>query len=343
MEFSPWSRAGCENTRTRIVGVVILLIPWSGCVGEEDAAGPTPTGGTSPTGPTDAANPFATAPTWVAGKWWKYAVTSTMAQTPPEPSTLIVTDVQSDDYVVDTTSRMQAAFDAETDISYIGPIRKTDLAGRQNATRVEFFRFPLKAGDEWDTFWDQTPRTIKAIGGTGDDFELEAWEGGKIRVRYSYRASVGFFGHLDFLDPAGETTFALSLQENGEGYTGAYVRVQLKTLYFRMAADFNSYTDNPGPLQIAQGTGDLVLRYAFRCAQPAGSWFVSLRPGDSQAAQAQSHQDQGPCPRTHSANITIDKPFVGQWNLAANWNFVTGPNFYRLTLLARTYNELQHA
>ncbi|MBI2077034.1 MAG: hypothetical protein HYT80_01500 [Euryarchaeota archaeon] len=283
-----------------------------------------------------APDPFAKPMTWVKGRWWKYASASGSG----DPTTLIVTEVGSGAYTLDTTSRMQAAFDAETDVSYVGPIEKSSLSGNQGNKKVEYFRWPLAAGKEWSTQWDGQTRVIKAVGASGDEFEVEASELGKPRVRYSYNAKAGFFGHLSFLDASGNVQFGLKLSDFGENYTGPYVRASVKALVPAIDLRDQPSQQSNQAFKVDATVHEMVLRFDVKCNPQAGSWSLTVKPQDAASAQTEGHQDSSPpstC--TKALNKTMEKPKVGDWIFDSKATLVTGPNYLRISLVARTYQD----
>lgn len=321
--------------------IFLLLVPFllvAGCAKDTAEPGAPGTSG-GPSGTNETVNPFKVPLEWTKGRWWKY---SFQGGTASDPVTLMVTEVQSAVYVLDTTSRMQAGFDAETDVSYIGPITKDQLAGAQQGRKVEYFKFPLEVKKEWSTQWDGQTRIIKSMGATGDEFEFEAHELGKARVRYSYHAKAGFFGHLDFVDAGGNVGFGLKLMDFGESYAGPYVRATVKALITPIdIKDQPSQNTNAQDFKVEAGVSEMVLRYDVKCNPSVGSWELTVKPKDPAAAQTDGYQDSSPpstC--TKALNKTIDKPKAGDWVFDSKAALVTGPNYMRVSLIARTFQDL---
>lgn len=321
-----------------VAALLLTAVLVSGCAGSDDPTDPDD--GTSPSpGEGDGQDPYAQAAVWQLGQWFEYR-----SQSPDGESaevTLVVTNVASANYTLDTTGRDMAAFHAEEPISFVGPIQKADLSGDQAGTQVRFFRFPLEVGDEWTTEWDGERRTVTVTEDREDFRSLRATADGVPRVDYSYRPEAGFFGFSHFLNPDGEAMFTLTLADWGENFTGAYVRASFTELF--------SAIGGGGPSQesfsVPEGTQELVLRYNVACANAtAGNWAVAFLPLESEAPQEDGHEANGECPEGVEAEVVLTNPVPGDWQYSGNYAGVdpagAGGTDHEISAAARNFREL---
>lgn len=314
-----------------------LAVAGSGCAGsdsvEDDGAAPTggPDGDVTP-------DPYAEPAEWRLGQWFAYRTQSPDGEA--SEVTLVVTDVGTTNYTLDTTDRDMAAFHAESEISFVGSIQKSDLSGQQGQTPVRFFRFPLDVGDEWTTEWDGESRTVRVVEELEDVRRLTASVDDTARVDYSYRPEPGFFGHSHFLDEAGQPTFTLTISDWGQNFTGAYVRATFEELFSAIGGGGPSAED----FMVPDGTQELVLRYNVTCPEAtAGGWQVSFTPLNSMAPQEEGHEDSGDCPEGVDAEVVLVDPPPGPWEYAGNYYGVTpdgsGGTDHAISGAARNFQE----
>ena len=184
--------------RTPAILLALLSILLAGCSGGGGAGG----GGDGDSSGTPTAAPPGTpsgdgVPSWTLGDWWTY-------DTPFGESTYVVTADQGSDWFLDTTNPETAFLDARTDVSRLGPQRKSDLAGSQGAERVEFFRWPLSDGASWMTTWDGEDVTVTASAGPDGSFDFLAENATAPMYRYTYLPATGWFGELRHLGADGQ-------------------------------------------------------------------------------------------------------------------------------------------
>lgn len=307
----------------------------AGCTEPTELAGPT---GPAPSDAGVAVSWNLTAPSWVVGQWWTYTV-SAPGGPAFGPWTYVVSANMSDHYVLDTTDRTNAAFDAEQDTSFIGKIGKADLGGLQNGQKVQYFRFPLTLGDQWNTQWDGVDRAIlvTAADPDGDEYEFLASEAGKPRVRYSLDLEEGFFGFLDFLDEEGGSAFRMELQDSGLDYRGTFVRAVIRP--FLSVRGSGPSTPNSDTFSVPDGLTDLEIRHNLQCPTSGNSWQLLVAPMDPQNASTTNFSDQGTCPDTRATDHFIPTPKPGEWTATGRWTFATGPDTFDLTILGRIFTE----
>lgn len=166
------------------------------------------------------------APNHTLGDWWTW--------TSPQidgPYTSVLAADESLDWLMATNHPDIAWFDARFDIASLGQVRKSDLAGSQGSTRVEFFQFPLIANKTWTTTWDGEPMTVLVTGVSDGVASLEAKRAdGTLYAKYTYVDRHGYFGKIDYYDPNGtDVGFASEVTSSGNGFTGDLVRWDYET------------------------------------------------------------------------------------------------------------------
>lgn len=193
----------------RLPAILALAAALAGCSGDAPASDTPPDGG-GPDAPATAERP-----TWEVGQWWTYASSES------GPMTLVVAADQGSDWLVATDNADVAFFDQRfSDISYLGPQRKSDLAGSQGGDRVEYFRWPLADGLNWTTRWDGQDVRITAHDRGEGRFHLASANATGQHATYDYDPAVGWFRTLAFYDPDGSESFRIDLTDSGRNYTG---------------------------------------------------------------------------------------------------------------------------
>src|SRR5690349_2278920 len=115
----------------------LLLLALAGCAGSDAPAADEADGGDGlpmehgAHGSADAGTHLLV-PEWAVGDFW------TMSSPQGGTFTYAVSADAGADWVMDTDNLDNAFFDARGDISFLGKVRKLDLAGSQGTTRVEF-------------------------------------------------------------------------------------------------------------------------------------------------------------------------------------------------------------
>jgi hypothetical protein len=303
----------------RLAWLVLLAVVVSGCTVEPPTLeqGPSPTGlgpGAPPvgnvTGPAPGANLTIDAPpTWVVGQWWRM-------RTGNGEETRVVTADGGGAYTMETSDPGVAYFDALSDISLLGPIRASDLAGSQRGSFVEMYRFPLAANNTWTTTWDGVPRTITVLGPTiatlaGRSYgamALEAREGERVAVRYNFVPELGWFSFMEFLSPEG--SFRMDLLTSGVGYNGTLAKAAVQVLY----------QDGPGSTLKPQGSfsapaGLTFLDFFVHAEGDSVNYaLTAIAPNNTAYGPA----GLGPCSANCSLTFQIQLPSApGTWNLAS--------------------------
>ncbi|HWH07658.1 MAG TPA: hypothetical protein VNX21_00565 [Candidatus Thermoplasmatota archaeon] len=222
----------------RSVLVLTLALVAAGCIGPSEpveSASVTPTGVAAEAAGLVGAvldrNASVDAPEWRVGDAWTIESTGVGDA---GPATLVVVAADAGSYQVRPSSEDLATFDAMFDISYVGRVRASDLAGHQQDQPVKFFDFPLRDGSAWSTTWDGLDVSLRAgfqpaiptplgpqpgfvIQGTTAD--------GATYVEYDYVPALKWWSHLHFTEGYGfQVTGASS------NWTGQYAVATAKTL-----------------------------------------------------------------------------------------------------------------
>lgn len=257
----------------------------------------------------NAAGSHLLAPEWAVGDHWTLAS--------PQGGTFahVVSGESGGDWTMDTDNPDIAFFDAQGDISFLGKVRKSDLAGSQGADRVEFLRFPLQANMSWSTTWDGNPTMIhvgKVADGKADLMAMRA--DGTTYATYAYDADAGYFSRFTFFAPDGATVgFEWSLQSSGAGFTGDLVRWSLTELFSTHGAIPTGSASN---FQVEPGFTDIYVSAALSCT--AGGVTVAVGPFTG-PAEDRGYSAMGPCPIEANDAYPVAAPTAAeQWGALVN-------------------------
>lgn len=201
-----------------VVGLFVAMT-LAGCTDDDGSTDPNTAGGDgSSTETVQIAKPE-----WQVGDWWTFD--STFGS-----QTIAITADNGDTWTVDTDAVSFAFFHSTfEEISYLGHIRKDDLAGSQEGTPVKYFDWPLEHGKTWTTQWDGldfdmvahvADERIAHIVATTDDREYSM----------VYDAQVGWFTEFSFMDADGTETGRMDLTDSGSGFTGELIRVDAEVV-----------------------------------------------------------------------------------------------------------------
>lgn len=237
------------------------------------------------------------APAWSVGDSWRF--TSTDGTT----GTLVVVAASSSTYTLATDEPTLASYDAVFDVSYIGAIRATDLAGAQQGSPVKFFDFPLSNGKTWTAAWDGLEVELTATARADGGFDIAGTAAGAPYVAYDYTPSLKWWSHLDF------DGYGIKVSEHRSNWTGSYVVATAETLLElgtggAPAGAFAVAEGQTSVLLATAGASQAVLR-ARAIVDPAGQPF--LGDGDDVTFS--------PNPWTEWGVLTLP-PTPGEWRIA---------------------------
>jgi hypothetical protein len=239
-------------------------------------------------------------PVLKVGDWWNYTA-------PGGALSYVVSADAGDDYTLDTDNAGLAFFDALSDVSTLGAIRKSDLAGSQGKDRVQFLQWPLTDGRNWTTSWDGVPIAITAKV-TGEAAQMTAKRAnGTLYATYAYSNRTRWFTALDFMDEKGQPTFALKLQASGSAFPGKLLRYTLAT-----AVEVTDALPQARTFNVPGTATDVWLSYASSCA--TGALTVAFGPNPPvQAAPEPGLPDRGftdsdPCPKNVAFQGSVGGP-----------------------------------
>lgn len=221
----------------RAPALVLLTLLAAGCIdaGNEPVAPgatvspPESTLLPAPEGSLDK-NASVPAPTWSVGDAWHGTV---VFGDESRPITFAVTGADASGYTMGTSDNDTAVYDAVFDVSYVGRIRASDLAGHQQGQPVAFFSFPLSDGKTWTAQWDglQVNLTatfnpaIKTKLGLSPGFDVAATVGGQPFATFDYVPALRWWSHLTFAEGYGFT-----LDSAQANWTGSVVASTAKVL-----------------------------------------------------------------------------------------------------------------
>lgn len=303
---------------------VVLLAGCSGS-GEPEADDPMAPMHTGPHG-ANAAGGHLLAPEWAVGDYW------TLSSEQGGTFKHVVSGDSGADWTMDTDNPDIAFFDAQGDISFLGKVRKSDLAGSQGTSRVEFLRFPLQSNMSWTTTWDGNPTMIH-VGEVADGkAEVMAMRAdGTTYATYTYDAEAGYFSRFTFYAPDGTTVgFEWALQASGSSFSGDLVRWSLTELFSSHGAIPTGTTQN---FQVEPGFTDVYISAALSCT--AGGVSIAVGPFTG-PAEDRGYSALGPCPIDANDAYPVAAPTAAeQWGAVINGAPTTAGTL-ELTVWGRT-------
>ena len=217
--------------RSRSLAVILAALVFAGCLGSNDGDVPTTTlqsGETSVDAPlvpdaTGASpSPFVV-PIWNVGDAW---AGTTFNGDETVPFTLVVTAVDGQFYTIETTDEQTAGWDAMYDVSYVGKIRASDLAGSQQDTPVTFFSFPLEDGKTWTATWDASEVALTAKK-TARGFDITGTVEGEPYVAFDFDPELRWWSKLDFVRDG----YGITIDRLVPGWTGSLASATAKLVY----------------------------------------------------------------------------------------------------------------
>jgi hypothetical protein len=290
-----------------LAALVLVIVFLAGCSGGTPEAADL-TGEPTPHGAHEAGGHLLL-PEWKVGDYW------TLQSPQGGTFTHAVSGESASDWTMDTDNPDTAFFDAQGDISFLGQVRKSDLAGSQGATRVEFLRFPLQSGMSWSTTWDGAPTMIH-VGEVADGrAELMAMRAdGTTYAEYTYSDQARYFSRFAFYDPAGAAIgFEWTLQSSGSSFGGQLVRWSLDEL-FMVTGSIPTTGAAQTTFTVEPGYTDLWVVGNIDCT--AGALVVAFGPPDG-PAQDRGYSAMGQCPLTDQSAYPLPPPAE-----AEQWGFV---------------------
>lgn len=301
--------------RTRAGLGILLVLALAGCASPDGAA---PTAREEPLDsalvPTvsldvaSAANVSAEAPVWSVGDAWSISTSGTGQD---ERAFLVVTAAGSDAYTLATTSEQMAGFDAMFDVSYIGKIRASDLAGHQQGEPVKYFDFPLADGKTWTAKWDGFDVALTATK-KGDGFAIAGAVDGAPYVEYDYAPEMKWWSHIHFL----QGDYGFTVERLQTGWTGTLASATAKVVYEGAPAaplgspGAGSFTIDEGQTfaMVTLAGGGSQWARAFSLVDPAGKPYstTTIENAETEAMGPRGVYLQEQLP-----------PTPGEWHIAA--------------------------
>lgn len=305
--------------------LVVLAVAMAGCISgdQADDEAVSTTGSTSSAPGATIDDQSLEAPTWQVGDWW------TWQSDQLGEYSYVVTGQEGGDWLVDTDSEQIAFFDAQTDISFLGTVRKSDLAGSQNETRVQYFDWPLEEGKTWSTTWDGVQRTITVTDVSDGTATLEAREGDRLAVSYVYDASTGWFGETTFHGPDGEPAFTTEPMDSGSDFTGEPIRWRFD-VQLTGSGSLQPAASDPFAFEVPENATDIWLSLQVEC--PTGTFSIGFS-----SEQGQGWGVNEACPYNQTmAGPVVEAPAPGAWDGGVIATSPVEQGSYNYRLIVRT-------
>jgi hypothetical protein len=292
--------------RTSWTLLVLVALALSGC-------------GAKPSAPTASDTPAITGgpamaqglppPTWALGDYW------TMDSPQGGTFSHVVSKDNGDDWILDTDEPNLAFFNARSDISFLGKVRKSDLAGSQGSTRVEFLQFPLAEHMNWTTTWDGQPTLIHVLSVQDGKATMKAMRATSnvAYADYTYDSKVGYFTHFGFYDAAGKAiSFEWTLRQSGHGFSGNLLRWTLNEVVnitgaIPTGASSTTFT-------VPAGLTDLWIQATLDCTAGAVVIDVGAATGPT---NDRGYSINAQCPVQDQSGYSISAPAADE-----NWGAI---------------------
>lgn len=312
--------------------LMVLALATAGCMsadqGTDDEA-VTTTGSTSgaPGAAQDGVQTLEM-PTWQVGDWW------TWRSDQLGEYSYVVTGEQRGDWLVGTDNEDIAFFDARNDVSFLGEVRKSDLAGSQNDTRVQYFQWPLTEGESWSTTWDGVKRSITVTDISDGVASLEAREGERLAVTYEYDSSTGWFGEVTFHDANGSAAFRTTAVASGSNFTGEVVTWDLGEQVSGSGTLQPVATPTGFEFSVPENATDIWLSLDVGC--PSGEFSLGFGPDEDPSGSAGWGVTEV-CPYEESLEgPVVEQPAAGDWSGGILATSPAEQGTYSFQLIVRT-------
>ena len=302
--------------RSRLVSILVAALTFAGCIGSDAGDVPTSTlqsGETAvepavvPETAATAVAPFAV-PVWSVGDAWAGTSFNGEEQT---PFTLVVTDVDGQSYTLETTDEQTAGWDAMYDVSYIGKIRASDLAGSQQGTPVTFFSFPLEDKKTWTTTWDSYEVTLTAAK-SARGFDITGTVDGEPYVAFDYVPELRWWSKLDFVRDG----YGIKIDRIVPGWTGQLASATAK-LVFEASPAAPIGSPGSGSFTIDEGQTFATVTIQGGGSQWARALYLVQPDGTPYMAQTNDNfEAEGMGPRGVYLSEQIP-PTPGDWRIVA--------------------------
>lgn len=302
--------------RSTLLAALLLVPALAGCIGGADeaatAAVDAPDAAALAAGNATAAAANLSlfdAPVWSVGDAW------TM-EAPNGPVTLVVTQADASGYTLATDDEGLAGFDAMFDVSYVGRIRASDLAGSQGGQPIQFFSFPLEDGKRWTTTWDGLAVDLTATYsaaiptplGAQPGFTIEGKSGEEPYVHYSYVPALRWWSHLAF------EGYEVKVTQASRNWTGTYVEAVAKPV-FESATSAPVAMPGAGAFTVDEGQSFLMLSLAGEAPAHARALVVTDPSGAPYMTQTSNFEAS---PQHGGYFLTERMPATpGQWHVAS--------------------------
>ena len=267
-----WSMAGA-----------LLFVAFAGCSdgGGEAAAdgGHTAHAGASEYG--GDVKQVTQAPQVALGDWWSYKYSFDRVYN------IVVAEESGSDWIFLANDLQIALFDYQFDISFIGPMSKSALSGKQGSQTIKFMDFPLEHGKSWNTDWDGVDRHVVAHAADGGKWHIIAHVGsdevGDKYAEYVYDPAAGFFETMTFFNTTdGSVSYQLQLDGNGDSFSGSAYR------YTSIDPAVSMTQEGPGFGQAVFPVGteqEVQIDYEHDCGTTPGQILFGVMPPGEDGSQ----------------------------------------------------------
>lgn len=301
---------------------------------EGDSSGPSRNASTRSDGGggSGSSGTFLEAPRWSVGDHWTFSSDAFGS------FQLVVTREDGKDWIVDTTHEGVAFREARSDLSFVGPVRKGDLAGSKAGNPVAFFDWPLEEGKTWTTSWGSSEVTVSVERVDDGTAHLVARKEGQVTAEYTYDAEAGTFGSMRVVGGNGTAELTMELTDHGSGFGGTALRWSLSEAFAHEATFGGGPHRQGGSFEVPAGATDIWVRLQADC--PSGFLDFGLGPNPAQVV-THGYLNSAPCPRTADvAEAVVEEPGQGTWGYGVHGSSPAGQASYDTTVYVRTLQEV---
>lgn len=300
-----------------VVGLLLVVTLLAGCtdgaeIDAEPGEGGPENGGSGEAGPEDAVLTGEEPAEWDIGHYWVYKTSF------GDDFPLVVTEDQGTDWFLDTPDMDTAWFNERDPISYLGSVRKADLAGSQGNERVRYFDFPLEEDKEWTTSWDGVERRVVTVE-ANETFFFEAYEEDMVVVAYDYGPEVGWFTEVTFFDnETGEEDFSMELTAHETDWQGEVFRWDAEK-HLDLTVSTIIMSGASSSFSVQEGVEELWTRVLYWCESddPELSMFQFLMTPMPVSPGQEFHLAEE-CMEAEEIQVTED-PVASEWQV---WSYI---------------------
>ena len=211
---------------TAIILTAVILVPFAGCVGEDEKS-------SDPTAPSNTTSP----PNWAIGEWWTYSFRSDTYE--GHSTKLVVADTVASDaaHMLGISSEKEAQRHAVLNHNpFLGRITLAERGVYENGSLQSVFHFPMTYGETWSfdllgkTGWKASVEKIE-LTPEGEKITVQATSSSGDKMTYVWSQGAGFIESFRVENSGGELLTEMQLTEFGTNHSGVVWFLRGSDLY----------------------------------------------------------------------------------------------------------------